>query len=173
MRLGALVLTAPEPRKACRGAKFPGARLLRAKRRPTLAQNGAAHWDLCTRGTAIRFHPQSDKFLQQTIVLLTPPHGPSLHQCSAALGQIVARSSAKALPSIDKKRGTKIVAPVDLNIAIAELKDVTASEARPVRTNSQLLTNPPDAFQNSAPFSSASAASSSACALELYLGEAR
>ena len=52
------------------------------------------------------------------------------------------RSSAKALPSIDKKRGTKIVAPVDLNMAIAELKDVTASEARPVRTNSQLLTNP-------------------------------
>ena len=30
MRLGALVLTAPETAQACRGAQFPGARLLRA-----------------------------------------------------------------------------------------------------------------------------------------------
>src|ERR1700734_1034211 len=77
------------------------------------------------------------------------------------------RSFAKALPSSDKKRGTKIVAPVDLDMAIAELKDVTASEARPVRTNRQLLTNPPDAFQKTAPFSSASATSSSASALAI------
>ena len=64
----------------------------------------------------------------------------------------------------DLPAGVRPGIEVDGTIHIAELKDVMASEARSVRTNSQPLTNPPDALQNTAPFSSASATSSSVCA---------
>ena len=60
--------------------------------------------------------------------------------------------------------GIHTVAPVDRNAVIPEVIIWTASEALPVKANTQPCIIIPYAFQNKAPFSSAKATSSSDCA---------
>ena len=73
-------------------------------------------------------------------------------------------SSAWALAKYDKNNGIHIVAPVDRNAVIPEVIIWTASEALPVRANSQPCNIIPTAFQNERSFSSANATSSSSSA---------
>jgi hypothetical protein len=73
-------------------------------------------------------------------------------------------SSAKVLAKYDKYIGVHNVDPVDRHAVIPEVIVWTAFEASPVKVNSKPCVIIPPAFHSKAPFSSPSAATSSACA---------
>ena len=108
--------------------------------------NACSKWrrriGMCTRATAIRFHPQSINFTSNHRSL-TPPQGPSLHQCSAAPGQIAAVPQRR-FQRASTKRGQKLL-PFDLNRrpAIAGLKGRYGVEGGPVKRTRQPALNQP------------------------------
>ena len=158
-----LALIAPEPRHAHRRAQLPGLCLLLARDRERTLEIRFRFRRIRLAATSARFRRPCDGFRPRTIVSLVVSTAviasPMQRQASSNWP-----SSAWALAKNDKNSGIKDVDPVDRHAVIPEVIIWIASEALPVRANTQPCFIIPNAFQNKVPFSSAKATSSSTSA---------
>ena len=154
-----LALIAPEPRHAHCGAEFPGFGLLLTRDceralEISLRFRGSRSGDLSAISPAMRLTSASNHLSLVVSIMLIAS---SMHRQASSSWPSSAWASAK----YDNHDGNRYVAPVDRHAVIPEVIIWTASEALPVRLRSQPRPNIPKAFHNAAPFSSASATSSS------------
>jgi hypothetical protein len=122
----------------------------------------AGSGDMSVRSPAIRWRSASNHLSLDVSVKVIA----SLMQRQAAS---YCPSSAWARAKSDKRCGIDIVVPIDRNSVIPEVSIWTALEALPVRAYTTPCQDVPATFQDKAPFFSARAASSWACAADAVL----